>query len=305
MRSFADWYHAEAVEFEESQIFDVVGFKCCRCRRIRSPVCPYKAPEDKKSCIRPLKQESSGVDSDFGTKKCELSTSIVPMEEVSKQNDDPLLFPLSRVQLVTEPNSEVDVELDTVGPAPRKLPIRRHMKREEDFENFSGSNVSSADLSANNDSETPLKPTVNLLPANFQWDASVDGLESEVMLDNEDFEYENDEFEPQTLFTFSELLGGDAPGDVLENQEKSFSTISEDGIFEQYNIGTFNVQPEPIMPAETDVDMTKCQMCALAKPAPDLSCQNCGIWTHSQCLPPIEQSSWDGSWKCSHCREWC
>ncbi|XP_015873533.3 DDT domain-containing protein PTM [Ziziphus jujuba] len=288
-----NWYHAEAVELAESQIFDVVGFKCCRCRRIRSPVCPYKATEDKKSCITLLKQESYVADSDFGTifdsKKCELITPIVPMEDVSKQNGDPLLFPLSRVELVTEPNSEVDIELDTADPAPRKLPIRRHMKREEDFDTFSGSNVSSADLSANNDSENPLKPAEDVLTANLQWDASVDGLESGVMLDDENLEYENDEFEPQTLFTFSELLGVDA---------------SEDGFFEQYNIGTCNVQSEPIMSEETAVDMAKCQMCALEKPAPDLFCENCGLWTHSQCLPPIEQSSWDGSWKCNNCREW-
>lgn len=297
----ADWYHAEAVELEESQIFDVVGFKCCRCRRIRSPVCPYKTPEGTKIFIRPLKQENSGVDSDFGTiyDSKELSNPIVPKEEVSKQDNDPLLFPLATVELVAANNSEVDTELDTGGPGPRKLPIRRHAKHEGDLNAFSGGNLSGAEFSANDDSENLLAPTENVLPPHLQWDVSVDGLNGEVMLDNNDFEYENVEFEPQTLFTFSELLGVDASGDVLENQ--SF----DDGVYEQYNTGTFDVESNAKMPEETAVNMTKCQMCSLAKPALDLCCQNCGLWIHSNCLPSTEQPLWDGSWKCSNCREWC
>lgn len=299
----ADWYHAEAVELEESQIFDVVGFKCCRCRRIRSPVCPYKTPEGTKICIKPLKQENSGVDSDFGTicdsKECELSNLIVPKEEVSKQDNDPLLFSLARVELVTANNSEVDTELNTAGPGPRKLPIRRHAKHEGDLNAFSVSNLSSAEFSANDGSENLLEPTENVLPPHLQWDASVDGLNGEVMLDDNDLGYENVEFEPQTLFTFSELLGDDASEDILENQ--SF----DDGIYEQYNTGTFDVESNAIMPEETAVNTTKCQLCSLTKSAPDLCCQNCGLWIHNHCLPSIEQPSWDGSWKCSNCREWC
>ncbi|KAF3455123.1 hypothetical protein FNV43_RR05571 [Rhamnella rubrinervis] len=248
-----NWYHAEAVELEESQIFDVVGFKCCRCRRIRSPVCPYKTPEGTKICIRPLKQENAGVDSDFGTiydsKECELGNSIVPKEEVPKQDNDPLLFPLARVELVTANNSEVDTELDTAGPGPRKLPIRRHVKREGDLDTFPVSNLSSAEFSANDDSEL----TENVLPPHLQWDASVDGLNGDVMLDDNDLEYE-DEFEPQTLFTFSELLGVDASGDVLENQ--SF----DDEFYEQDNTGTSDVQSNAIMPEETAVNTTTCQI---------------------------------------------
>ncbi|GAB4824773.1 hypothetical protein Ancab_007639, partial [Ancistrocladus abbreviatus] len=36
-----DWHHADAVELDESRILDLLGFECCRCRRIKSPVCPY------------------------------------------------------------------------------------------------------------------------------------------------------------------------------------------------------------------------------------------------------------------------
>ncbi|PSR95231.1 DDT domain-containing protein [Actinidia chinensis var. chinensis] len=46
--SCTNWYHAEAVELEESKIAELVGFKCCRRRRIRTPMCPYLHPEVKK-----------------------------------------------------------------------------------------------------------------------------------------------------------------------------------------------------------------------------------------------------------------
>lgn len=35
------WYHADALQLEEAQIFDLVGYKCCQCRRKASPKCPY------------------------------------------------------------------------------------------------------------------------------------------------------------------------------------------------------------------------------------------------------------------------
>lgn len=315
MWPLADWYHAEAVELDKSQISEVVGFKCCKCRRIKSPVCPYKTPEGKKICIKfkPLKQENSGVDSNFGTMydskerelsnsmvpmEGELSDSIIPMEEVSKEDNDPLLFPLASVELVTAHNSEVDTEFDATGPGPRKLPIRRHLKHEGDLSAFSGSNLSSTDISVNDDSENHSTPTVNMLPPSLQWDASVDGFNSGVTLNNKDFEYENVEFEPQTLFTFSELLGVDTLGDVPEDQSL------DDGIYEQYDTGTINVQSNATMAEETATNMTICQTCSLTTPAPDLSCQNCGLSIHSHCLPSTEQLTWDDSWKCSNCQEW-
>ncbi|KAL8484395.1 hypothetical protein ACS0TY_026892 [Phlomoides rotata] len=41
------WFHADAVELDESKLFTVVGFRCCRCRRIKSPVCPHVDPLNK------------------------------------------------------------------------------------------------------------------------------------------------------------------------------------------------------------------------------------------------------------------
>ncbi|KAM0052677.1 putative chromatin regulator PHD family [Helianthus debilis subsp. tardiflorus] len=36
-----NWFHAESVDLQESKVMEVFGFKCCKCRRIRIPICPY------------------------------------------------------------------------------------------------------------------------------------------------------------------------------------------------------------------------------------------------------------------------
>lgn len=63
MWPFIDWFHA--VELDESNIFEVVGFKCCKCPRLRSCVCLYLLPEkkvalEKKMMMEVPKQEISG-----------------------------------------------------------------------------------------------------------------------------------------------------------------------------------------------------------------------------------------------------
>ncbi|MCD7464186.1 hypothetical protein HAX54_052258 [Datura stramonium] len=83
------WYHAEAVGLEESKISEVVGFKCCRCRRIRIPICPYLDPkskrqlEEKRMCARASKRYNRGIQPDSGfiselQKDEDLDTPVVP-----------------------------------------------------------------------------------------------------------------------------------------------------------------------------------------------------------------------------------
>ena len=100
---FVDWYHAEAVELEESKILEVVGFKCCKCRRIRSPVCPYmdqelKKVEVKKPRLRTSKSGNPGMDSISGPifehlKEWEPNTPMSQTEEeIVVEDDEPLLL---------------------------------------------------------------------------------------------------------------------------------------------------------------------------------------------------------------------
>ena len=342
MYSWAEWVHADAVELEESKIFDVVGFKCCKCRRIRSPICPYADPKEKmerkrivirplkqensgvdsdsgtafyskqidtatsvnkmkKTCITPLKQESSEVDSDSGTilcsKQSEPSTPMFPFEEASLQDNDPLLFSLSRVDLVLEPDIDMENEWDTGRLGPQKLPVRRQVKHEGDVDGFPDGSFGDVDFYTHNAMANPLENT-----AITEWDASVQNFEGGVMFDDGGLDFENLDYEPQTLFTFSELLGVDASGDEpTEDQGKRFYNISQEDVPEQYRMAVSNDESMPMASAKPSV---KCQLCLHGDQEPDFSCQNCGLWVHSYCLPSAELSSWDGPWKCSNCREW-
>lgn len=351
----------------ESRIFDVAGFKCCKCRRIKSPDCPFADPKEKTNeskktgvrtlnqensvansdvlqskiiRIRPLKQESSGVDSDSGTinskqseaatpmlqskkirikplkqespgldsdsgtvysKQSEPSTPMSPLEEVCQRDNDPLLLPRTSVQLITEPNSEMDTEWDTGRPGPQKLPVRRHVKHEGDVEGFPGADFPDVEFYTHFQTENPLEATEGMVYPSTEWSVSAENIEGEVMFDDEGLDYENLDYEPHTLFTFSELLGVDASGDEPEDQGKSFGTVCQDKVSEQYRMPTFNDESEPMPSLNLSV---KCQLCLEAEPDPDLSCQNCGLWIHGHCLPASELSSFDGSWKCCYCQEW-
>ena len=126
---FTEWYHAEALELEESRLSCVLGFKCCRCRRIKSSVCPYsskgrmsidvkkgskkehsgansdsgtlselKESEGMKTHTRTSKKEHSGADSDSGTlselKECGPTSTFFPREDVPRRDYDPFLLSL-------------------------------------------------------------------------------------------------------------------------------------------------------------------------------------------------------------------
>ncbi|KAM5584379.1 DDT domain-containing protein PTM-like [Rosa sericea] len=318
--SCKNWYHAEAVELEESKICEVAGFKCCKCRRIKSPLCPYTdlkdktLQESKKIRNKRSKQENLGEDSDSATnldsEVFEPATPVFPMEEVSIQDDDPLLFTLSRVELVPEHNSEVNAEWDTAGPGPRKLPVRRHVKREEDLDIYCDSNKSHAEKTMHDETNYLSEPMEIAAFPHVEWDTSMNGINGEIMEQYEDLNY--DMMEPQTVFTINELLapddgdlfdGVETFADLPENLENPYTTSQHVGP-EQYDMATFTDESKSAIPETSAVNMMQCQICLHAEPAPDLSCQNCGLLIHNHCSPWIESSSQSNSWKCGQCREW-
>lgn len=315
--SSADWFHADAVELDESKLSELVGFKCCRCRRIKSPRCPYNdepegdKPEGQKSRKRVSKQGNVGVDSGTIAEsiECEPTTPMFPMEEVLMQDDDPLLFSLSRVEQLTEHSSRVDFERNIVGQGPQKLPVRRQVKREGD-EGISDDNIHHAE------SCVPLK-TNNLENHKeemscAEWDISGNGFEGDMQFDY-GLNYEDMEFEPQTYFSFTELLasddggqldGFDASGNVLVNCENQSCAVSQDGIPGQCGMGTAGDRLELTVSENSAVNRMPCKMCSHLEPPPDLSCEICGLWIHTHCSPWVESLHSEGNWRCGKCREW-
>ena len=303
MLLFVDWFHADAVELEESKILEVVGFKCCKCRRIRSPVCPYmdqesKKVEFKKPRLRTSKSGNPGMDSSGSVfehlKEWELAnTPMSQTEEEVVGDDDPLLLSRSKVEQIAEHDTEVEFERNESGPGPQKLPVRRHIKRENEVDDGLSENNQSQIESTHHLNAAELRPSPHL-----KWDAHVDGLGDEMM-----FDYENMEFEPQTYFSFTELLASDDAGQLdggidASNWENLSYGISRNEVPEQYRMmDTYNLE-------ELAVNIMHCRMCSKSEPAPTLSCQICGLWIHSHCSPWDEESSWEDGWRCGNCRDW-
>ncbi|KAF8397829.1 hypothetical protein HHK36_016754 [Tetracentron sinense] len=269
-----NWYHADAIQLEETKILDVVGFRCCKCRRKSSPVCPYMDPECRKSYTRSSKQGNTGMDLVSGTipdqpRGWETTMPVLhtKIDEVIIEDDDPLLFSLERVEQIAEFTSEIGPEWSTAGA--QKLPVRRHVKREKDVDEANNCNTA----------ERTLSPQV-------EWLLPTDGFKDE-MLDYEGVSYESMEFEPQTYFSFTELLASedgqldpfDASTDISGNWENSTGcgAIPLCNPSEQHGIVTEKDRQKHAVAAEPAVDTVHCQICSLTESAPDLSCSDCTL----------------------------
>lgn len=302
----AGWYHADAVELEESRILALLGFKCCKCRRIRSPVCPHADQTDN---VKPLKEGTvkPGLKASSGQPIDGEPTSLVDPakeEHVCIEGDDPSsISSLSRVQHDPEQTSEVEFEWNSAsfpGLRSHKPSEMRHMKQENDQPV---------------DSSTPLVDA-SLLPVDesssycVEQDAS-ENVKDGIMVNYDTPNHEDMEFETHTYFSSTELVqthagskqldGGDTSGPMIENVENPFK-ISQGGNPETYEIGIN-------WPKDTDsspkaVQVVPCRICSGTEPSPDRSCEICGLWMHSGCSPVAEEPSGQSGWRCFNCREW-
>lgn len=311
--SFSDWYHADAVELDESKISDVLGFKCCKCRRIKSPVCPYsdqkhKMQEATKTRSRASKKGRSGKKDGSGNisvvKEFEAANPNFPIGNGLKQENDPLLFSLSSTELITEPNI-ADVEKSAVsGPGPQKLQVRRQIKHEGEGDDFMGVKLSQADLLAQNG--TSNLTGVEKASSPLEYDTAA-CLDSNLLNDcgTENFEFM--EFEPHTYFSVTELLqaddtqfeGADLSGDFSGYLESSFTM---NGVPEECRAVSLDDKPEPATSSHGSAYF--CSQCSHMDPPPDLSCVTCGLWIHSHCSPWVDPPPGLEGWMCGNCRKW-
>ncbi|XP_048140622.1 DDT domain-containing protein PTM isoform X3 [Rhodamnia argentea] len=312
------WFHADAVELMESRIFDVVGFKCSKCRRIRSPECPYD-DKGKKRTVK--KQQSSAIkqesESDLGnmseSRECEPTTPMFPPEEMQIQEEDPLLQSTSRVHQIADYNWEVDFgQVSVPGPALQKLPVRRHAKREEVADGPQENNYFCSESSTSMEINIPMDQTGDTTTPAAAWDIPSNGLDGDVLIDYESFDYSDMEFEPQTYFSFTELLASDdgdqfdeahAIEDVSGKWENSASAALQGGVPEE-----FGGAPSDIGVGQTSSGISgvavPCRICTRSDPTPDLCCQFCGLCVHRGCSPWGGMESGESGWKCGDCREW-
>lgn len=312
------WFHADAVELTESRIFDVVGFKCCKCRRIKSPECPYDDKGKKRVVVK--KQQSSAIkqesESDLGntseSRECEPTTPMFPPVEMQIREEDPLLQSTSRVHQITDDNWEVDFgQVSAPGPALQKLPVRRHVKRDGAADGLQENNYFYSESSASMEINIPMDQTGDETTPAAAWDIPSNGLDGEVLIDYESFDYGDMEFEPQTYFSFTELLASDdgdqfdeahALEDVSGNWENAASAALQGGVAED-----FREAPSDNGVGQTSSEISgvavPCRICTHSDPTPDLCCRFCGLCVHSGCSPWGGMESGEGDWKCGDCRE--
>ncbi|XP_022635438.1 DDT domain-containing protein PTM isoform X2 [Vigna radiata var. radiata] len=296
------WYHAEAVELEESRLFDVLGFKCCKCRRIKSPVCPfsdlsYRTQEDKRPS-RASKKDYFGGDSDSGTpidrRTYEPATPICPAVDFSRQDNDPLLFSFSSVELLAEPELDANGVGNTVsGPGLPKI-----SKRERENNGFFRGNLH-AEFSTSN--EMLSKSVKDLSPSVEDASANCSLLKDPEIVNYHEFV----DFEPHTYFSLTELLHSD---ENIQSEEadasRVFSGCLKNSSCVPEGCGTVNLASncEPTNLLQGNV--YSCRQCSQKEPLPDLHCEICRIWIHRQCSPWVESPSRLASWRCGDCREW-
>lgn len=307
------------MELDESKIFDVQGFKCCKCRRIRSPICPYEDPESKRRRKKPVKQESTATESDSGilseSKEYEAATPVFPTEEAFAQDEDPLLTCLPDSGKLVSTKS-LELELDWNGshrPGAQKLPIRRNTKHDGDTDECCGAGFSHYDSyvhlgtieahnSVVNTSFLQAESTDGLAGLQTQssppagWDISANGLDSEVLFDSGNLNYENMVYEPQTYFSFDELLNGAADESQDAGNFDSISSAISEGITGQCGVDPSNF-------VEDTGNMVFCEICFRTVPVPNLSCQLCKVRVHSHCTTWLDSSSGKDRWICGNCLE--
>ncbi|XP_076917554.1 DDT domain-containing protein PTM-like [Bidens hawaiensis] len=318
----SNWFHADSVDLPESKILEVYGFKCCRCRRIRTPICPYTGPDTwsklelRKEAVaknqmnknsEPELELNSDSDSDFNFVS-ETNDELIndweldstPDFDANVQEEHEHEHPFYSFPMVDQVNDD-KLEADS-GPGPKKLPVRRHTKPER--ESNPGVDIS-AYSGINNPNPDPIESSTPIV----EWDVSTNGFADDMMFDYGDLNYEDMEFEPQTYFSFNELLASDEGDNVGQNPDpvpQVTGLAPGDCNPDQFQMGITYDEQEHMFSVESGLDMVPCRVCSQADPCPDLFCKTCGLWLHQHCSPWEEDSSWEPEtgWKCGSCREW-
>ncbi|KAK1310830.1 hypothetical protein QJS10_CPA08g00520 [Acorus calamus] len=337
-----DWYHADALDLREDQILNLVGFKCCKCRRMASPICPYvnlekKPPRKqlKQNIVRTNESINVQIESRFKSKRPRFSEDNTPSLNVKAEDvteDDALLFSLSAVMPITE---------DPHGSSPK-------WERPEAFsENLqNSSDVRPLGMTGNDVvfSETQkVNPLIGGFPQNtpverfdvqhgsqLEEDPTAVGrtpvaaaeweiTQAHNQLPTQEGEIARDmDFEPQTFFSFAELLS--CEGDHLDSlfdlpMNATENWCDELSGFSGAELVCDSVAPTILSEPHGNVGAMNhslhggpvkypCQFCKQDQPSADLLCEICELRIHNHCSRWVEMNSENSQWRCGNCRDW-
>lgn len=251
---------------------------------------------------------------------------------------DPLLSSYGKVEPVEQIQNQTSdaVQLDTsqlLLKSNQKLSVRRaQTKNDSDLlTNNETLAVGAATQATDSEDLNDVSVSSELSSPALEWDFSQgDGCFGDAVPDaNSNFAWtqpnheivdegqgdegeDDDGFEPQTYFSFTELLAPEDNSLLDENQQigVSFDELLASSVQEQEPGSRFwpetehqtEPQPQPLFGGE----MAVCDKCKGYDPAPDMTCEICSLRIHSYCSPWMEsEESFETShWKCGNCREW-
>ncbi|VAI15558.1 hypothetical protein VPH35_082450 [Triticum aestivum] len=322
------WFHGDALQLEEERITEVVQYRCCRCRRRAIPQCPhsddYREPEPEVS------EQTATMSSQ--------STMLSGEETFAIAVQDPLLASYGIVEPIGEESMNADLSMNMGSLVPgsnQKLSIRRAQVKNSEYLDQAGTSVNGYYVQ----NQTPGDANINFSHMNEFSMSEADGVDASELL-GWDFTQGNgyavgpdqgtnsqwndtsggsivaEEYEPQTYFSFTELLEAD---DTQFDNTFGMSTGLQDdgnfaGSFDQQGASfdelTFMVEEESSnmhFPAnDPSIGELVCHKCKDPQQPPDLKCSSCGLRVHHQCSPWQEsgQPGDSANWRCGTCREW-
>ncbi|KAJ1274244.1 hypothetical protein BS78_05G047200 [Paspalum vaginatum] len=321
-----NWFHGDALQLDEERIGELVAYRCCRCRRRAIPQCPHSDGYIKP---RPEFSEQTVATS---------SQSTMPSSEetFALADQDPLLSSYGIVEPIGEETVDADISTNMAGFAPgsnQKLSIRRaQTKSSLDQASIPGNeyyiqnqppgngNINFSHVNEISFSEADSVDASELLGWDFSqgtaYAAPPDFTANHQSNDNSCGSFAMDEYEPQTYFSFTELLEADDTqlDDAFGMSTGLHDDINHAGSFAQQGVGfddvSFMVEDGAsnmnFSTNDPTHDEVACNKCMNTQPPPDLKCVVCNLRIHQQCSPwdrgaePVE----NGNWCCGGCREW-
>ncbi|KAL6627034.1 hypothetical protein ACP70R_030760 [Stipagrostis hirtigluma subsp. patula] len=322
------WFHGDALQLEEEKIMELVAYRCCRCRRRAIPQCPhsddYAKPEPEFS------EQTVATSSQ--------STMLSGDETFALSDQDPLLASYGIVEPIGEETVDTDLSKNMTSFTPgsnQKLSIRRAQVKNCEYldqagrpgndyyvQNQSHGNVNisfGGHMDEVSLSEADSVDASELLGWDFSqgtaYAAPSDFTTNYQLNDTSCGSFAAEEYEPQTFFSFTELL--EADDTQLDNAFGMSTGLQDDGnctgSFDQQGVSfdemAFTVEDGysnmnfPTNDPSSD-EMMSCQKCKNTQPPPDLKCAVCGLQIHRQCSPWEESAQPAESWSCGACREW-
>ena len=323
-----DWFHGDSLQLDEDRLGELVGYRCCRCRRRAIPPCPHSD-----NYVKPEPEISEQT-----VATSLLSTMLSSEETFALADQDPLLASYGIVEPIGEETRDVDISANTASIAPgsnQKLSIRRAQTKISEYLDQAGKpvneyyiqntpsgngNINFSHMNEISFSEADSVDASELLGWDFSkgtaYAAPPDFTSNHQQNDTSCGSFVMDEYEPQTYFSFTELL--EADDTHLDNAFGMATGLQDDvngtGSFAQQGVG-FDDMSFMVEDGASNMNFptngptpeeVACLNCMNTQPPPDLRCSVCGLLIHRHCSPwdqglePVVSSNWS----CGGCRGW-